>query len=77
MFVGGGMPAWVLVMFMIGVVLIALEVFVIPGFGRFARSYERAYRHCVENSLPYLYLTGRAHFCGSKSGRLHYRCYGQ
>ena len=33
MFVGGGMPAWVLVMFMIGVVLIALEVFVIPGFG--------------------------------------------
>lgn len=33
MFVGGGMPAWVLIAFIAGAVLIALEVFVIPGFG--------------------------------------------
>ncbi len=33
MFVGGNMPAWVLLCFIMGVVLIALEIFVIPGFG--------------------------------------------
>ncbi len=33
MFVGGAMPAWVLLCFILGVVLIALEIFVIPGFG--------------------------------------------
>lgn len=33
MFVGGSMPAWVLLCFLMGVVLIALEIFVIPGFG--------------------------------------------
>ncbi|MDE6135026.1 MAG: nodulation protein NfeD [Muribaculaceae bacterium] len=33
MFVGGSMPAWVVICFVAGVVLIALEVFVIPGFG--------------------------------------------
>ncbi len=27
------MPAWVLLCFILGVVLIALEIFVIPGFG--------------------------------------------
>lgn len=33
MFVGGNMPAWVLLCFIAGVVLIALEIFVVPGFG--------------------------------------------
>ena len=33
MFVGGAMPTWVLLCFILGVVLIALEIFVIPGFG--------------------------------------------
>ena len=33
MFVGGAMPAWVLLCSILGVVLIALEIFVIPGFG--------------------------------------------
>lgn len=33
MFVGGNMPAWVLLCFIMGVVLIALEIFVVPGFG--------------------------------------------
>lgn len=33
MFVGGSMPSWVLLCFLLGVVLIALEIFVIPGFG--------------------------------------------
>ncbi len=33
MFVGGNVPAWVLLCFIIGVALIALEIFVIPGFG--------------------------------------------
>lgn len=33
MFVGGSMPSWVLLCFLTGVVLIALEIFVIPGFG--------------------------------------------
>ena len=33
MFVGGAMPACVLLCFILGVVLIALEIFVIPGFG--------------------------------------------
>ena len=33
MFVGGAMPAWVLLCFILGVVLIALGIFVIPGFG--------------------------------------------
>ncbi len=33
MFVTGGMPAWVLLCFIVGVALIALEIFVVPGFG--------------------------------------------
>ncbi len=33
MFVGGAVPAWVLIAFIAGVVLIALEIFVVPGFG--------------------------------------------
>ncbi len=33
MFITGTVPAWVLLSFIAGVVLIALEVFVIPGFG--------------------------------------------
>lgn len=33
LFVAGSVPAWVLLCFLAGVVLIALEVFVIPGFG--------------------------------------------
>lgn len=33
MLVVGGMPGWVLIAFIAGVVLIALEIFVIPGFG--------------------------------------------
>ncbi|MCM1067612.1 MAG: nodulation protein NfeD [Muribaculaceae bacterium] len=33
MLVGGSVPAWVLVALIAGVVLIALEVFVVPGFG--------------------------------------------
>lgn len=33
MLVTGTMPAWVLICFIAGVVLIALEVFVVPGFG--------------------------------------------
>lgn len=33
MFVDGSMPSWVLLCFLLGVVLIALEIFVIPGFG--------------------------------------------
>lgn len=33
MFVVGSIPAWVLILFICGLVLIALEVFVIPGFG--------------------------------------------
>ena len=33
MFIMGSMPAWVIIAFIIGIVLIALEVFVIPGFG--------------------------------------------
>lgn len=33
MFVTGSMPAWLLLCFIIGVVLIALEIFVVPGFG--------------------------------------------
>lgn len=33
MFIGGSIPAWVLVALIAGVVLIALEVFVVPGFG--------------------------------------------
>jgi len=33
MFVDGNMPSWVLLCFILGVVLIALEIFVIPGFG--------------------------------------------
>lgn len=33
MLVSGGMPGWVLLAFILGVVLIALEIFVIPGFG--------------------------------------------
>lgn len=33
MFVGGNMPAWVLLCFIAGVVLIALEIFVVLGFG--------------------------------------------
>lgn len=33
MFVTGSMPAWVLLCFIVGVALIALEIFVVPGFG--------------------------------------------
>lgn len=33
MLIGGSMPAWVIISFILGVILIALEVFVIPGFG--------------------------------------------
>ncbi len=33
MLVAGGVPGWVLLAFILGVVLIALEIFVIPGFG--------------------------------------------
>lgn len=33
MFVAGAVPAWVLLCFIAGIVLIALEVFVVPGFG--------------------------------------------
>ncbi|MCH5222355.1 MAG: nodulation protein NfeD [Muribaculaceae bacterium] len=33
MFAGGAIPAWVLLCFIAGIVLIAMEVFVIPGFG--------------------------------------------
>lgn len=33
MFVAGTMAAWVVILFIIGLVLLALEVFVIPGFG--------------------------------------------
>lgn len=33
MFIGGAMPAWVLLCLIAGVVLIAMEVFVVPGFG--------------------------------------------
>lgn len=33
MLIGGTMPAWVIISFILGVILIALEVFVIPGFG--------------------------------------------
>lgn len=33
MLVTGGVPGWILVCFILGMVLIALEVFVIPGFG--------------------------------------------
>ncbi|MBD5234551.1 MAG: nodulation protein NfeD [Bacteroidales bacterium] len=33
MIAGGAIPAWVLLLFIAGVVLIALEIFVVPGFG--------------------------------------------
>ncbi|MDE6575595.1 MAG: nodulation protein NfeD, partial [Muribaculaceae bacterium] len=33
MFIVGSVPAWVIICFVIGIVLIALEIFVIPGFG--------------------------------------------
>lgn len=33
MFVSGAMPAWIIICLIAGIVLIALEVFVIPGFG--------------------------------------------
>ena len=33
MLVAGGMPGWVLLAFILGIILIALELFVIPGFG--------------------------------------------
>lgn len=33
MVVAGTIPAWVLVLFMVGLLLLALEIFVIPGFG--------------------------------------------
>ncbi len=33
MIVTGTMPAWIIILFVIGVVLVALEIFVIPGFG--------------------------------------------
>lgn len=33
MIVAGGIPGWVLLLFIAGVILIALEIFVIPGFG--------------------------------------------
>lgn len=33
MFVAGSMPAWVIILFLAGVVLIFLELFVVPGFG--------------------------------------------
>lgn len=33
MLIAGGVPGWVLITFILGVVLIALEIFVIPGFG--------------------------------------------
>ncbi len=33
MIAGGAIPAWVLILFIVGFVLIALEIFVVPGFG--------------------------------------------
>lgn len=33
MLITGAMPSWVLILFLIGVILVVLEIFVVPGFG--------------------------------------------